>query len=734
MSNLTLALRTAQSGLLANQQALDITARNISNANTAGYSRKVVGFENSALVGAGSGVQVAQLQRSIDEGLLKSFRQESSDLNALSSQTSFWDRLQDLFGTPEANSSISSTVQSLTDAMESLSLSPNDSLEHTEVVRRAQDLTEQLQQMSQTIQELRLQADQKLSEVATEINSLVGEIDTLNDDIIASGSVNLETSDLKDQRDIKVSRLSELIDIRYFERSDGDIVVFTSNGRTLVDTVPPDVSHSSASGVTPTTTHSSGGFGGFFIGDSSNPANDATTDIRSGTAKGLIDMRDSILPNLQSQLDELGAQLRDTMNLVNNRGVSFPGAQEYNGTRSFTEPTTQTIKLDPTGSVDDVKIILFDGSGDQSQSTTLNTIMTGAGFSSRGSSNDWQIDDVASTMQSWLRNNGAASATVSASSGKMLISLNTSSVNLAFRDETATANGSTAGDAEIAYDSNGDGVTDETAHGFSNFFGLNDMFTDNLADNVWESNVLASTFTSTAATLTFRVANGSIGTLNIAAGSTLEQIATQISNVGGTFSQTIKAAVITDGSGVRLRLSHDNGSSMQITQAAGNTFLTDTGIDVADVRVASSLQVREDLLTTPGKLSTGTPQWDSTLGVAGEYRMGIADQTIATAMADAMNSNTTFKVTGGLPTVSMSFAERAAAIVATNSSLASTQDRNTTSQQSLTESLSHQFESLRGVNMDEELANLIVFQQAYGAAARIISTIQSMFDSLERIL
>lgn len=734
MSNLTLALRTAQSGLLANQQALDITARNISNANTAGYSRKVVGFENSALVGAGSGVQVAQLQRSIDEGLLKSFRQESSDLNALSSQTSFWDRLQDLFGTPEANSSISSTVQSLTDAMESLSLSPNDSLEHTEVVRRAQDLTEQLQQMSQTIQELRLQADQKLSEVATEINSLVGEIDTLNDDIIASGSVNLETSDLKDQRDIKVSRLSELIDIRYFERSDGDIVVFTSNGRTLVDTVPPDVSHSSASGVTPTTTHSSGGFGSFFIGDSSNPANDATTDIRSGTAKGLIDMRDSILPNLQSQLDELGAQLRDTMNLVNNRGVSFPGAQEYNGTRSFTEPTTQTIKLDPTGSVDDVKIILFDGSGDQSQSTTLNTIMTGAGFSSRGSSNDWQINDVASTMQSWLRNNGAASATVSASSGKMLISLNTSSVNLAFRDETATANGSTAGDAEIAYDSNGDGVTDETAHGFSNFFGLNDMFTDNLADNIWESNVLASTFTSTAATLTFRDANGSIGTLNIAAGSTLGQIATQISNVGGTFSQTIKAAVITDGSGVRLRLSHDNGSSMQITQAAGNTFLTDTGIDVADVRVASSLQVREDLLTTPGKLSTGTPQWDSTLGVAGEYRMGVADQTIATAMADAMNSNTTFKVTGGLPTVSMSFAERAAAIVATNSSLASTQDRNTTSQQSLTESLSHQFESLRGVNMDEELANLIVFQQAYGAAARIISTIQSMFDSLERIL
>ncbi len=734
MGSLTLALRTAQSGLLANQQALDITSRNISNVNTAGYSRKIVAFENSALVGAGSGVNVSQIQRTIDQGLLKSLRIESSQLNGLSSQTTFWNRLQDLFGTPEANSSISSTVQSFADAIESLSVSPNNTLEHTEVVRRAQDLTAQLQQMSQSIQELRLQADQKLTAVATEINSLVTDIDTLNDDIIASGSVNHETSDLQDQRDIKVSRLAELIDIRYFERSDGDVVIFTSGGRTLVDTVPPSVTHLSASSVTPTSTHSGGNFSGFFIGTSANPANDATTDIRDGTAKGLIDIRDTILPNLQSQLDELAARLRDTVNQVHNRGVSFPGAQEYNGTRAFTEPTTQTIKLDPTNSVDDVKFILFDNNGDQSRSTSLNTIMTGAGFSSRGASSDWQINDVAATMQSWLRNNGAASATVSATSGKMLISLNTTSLNLAIRDETASTNGSTSGDAEIAYDSNGDGVTDETVQGFSNFFGLNDMFVDNLADNVWESDVLASSYTATASTLTFRDATGSIGTLTITAGSSLSDIATQVSNVGGTFSQTIKATVITDGSGIRLRFSHDSGSSMQITQATGNTFLTNAGIDVADVRVSSTLQVRSDILTTPAKLSVGAPQWDSSRGVAGEYIMGVADQTIATAMAEAMNGATSFKVSGGLPTVSTSFAERAASIVATNASLASTHERNEKSQKSLTDSLSNQFESLRGVNMDEELANLIVFEQAYGASARIISTIQRMFEALDRVI
>ena len=114
--------------------------------------------------------------------------------------------------------------------------------------------------------------------------------------------------------------------------------------------------------------------------------------------------------------------------------------------------------------------------------------------------------------------------------------------------------------------------------------------------------------------------------------------------------------------------------------------------------------------------------------------MSVADETIAKAMAEAINAPTSFKVSGALPNVSTSFAERASAIVATNASLASTHERNAEAQQSLTESLERQFESERGVNLDEEMANLIVFEQAFSAAARIISTIQRMFEALERVI
>ncbi len=55
-------------------------------------------------------------------------------------------------------------------------------------------------------------------------------------------------------------------------------------------------------------------------------------------------------------------------------------------------------------------------------------------------------------------------------------------------------------------------------------------------------------------------------------------------------------------------------------------------------------------------------------------------------------------------------------------------------QGSLVESLQHKSNSISGVNLDEEMADLILFEQAYSAAARVFSAVQSMFDDLESII
>ncbi|MCH7487430.1 MAG: flagellar hook-associated protein FlgK [Proteobacteria bacterium] len=833
-SSLTQALRTAQSGLLVNQAALNAVANNIANVNTKGYSRKTVNFEQRVVDGAGAGVQLSELTRQIDEGLLKSLRLELSNFSSLDVQRSFYDRLQDLFGAPADNASISHIVSDFTAALESLAIAPNKTLELSEVLRQAQNTTLKLQAMSTTIQELRQQADNSIANIVTEINTLVTRIGEFNDTLVRNSATNRDVTDLKDQRDQALDRLAELIDIRYFVRGDGDVVVFTSDGRTLVDNIPATLTHRAASTVSATSSHNEGNIGGIFVG-TEIAGNDITNEIKSGQLKGLIELRDSVLPDLQIQIDEMAAQIRDTFNQIHNSGAPYPGMQSMTGSRTFVSPSTQTMTLDPTNGADDVTIALFDSNGDQKAATTLDTIMTSAiyGSGAQNSHGAWTITEVAATLQDWLRANGASAATASVNSaGKFSIELNAPSLNLAFRDETESADGSARGDAVIGFNSGGlpqvtiagtvetgdtysvtingtkvtytvgggdttladvrnglfaainangtintvvtaaagtndgeititadtagatftitasatnNGVSadnsavvtpgggiDETVSGFSYFLGLNDFFVDGLPENIHQTDVLASAFLTTAATLTFNDSTGVLtgSPLAIAAGSSLSTIATLITNN----VTNVTAKVVPDGSGVRLRISHDKGIDLVLTQASGDTLLTDMGMHVADVRVASVLAVRSDIIATPSRMSRGAMQWNADLGAAGEYFRSVGDDTVINDLAEKLNSTVAFKQAGGLSDTTTTFGEYASSILARNASLSNTNKINRELQKSLADSLQLKSDNVRGVNLDEEMSQLILFEQAYIAAARIITVVQNMFDALDRAI
>ena len=733
--DLTLALRTVQSGLLTSQSALNTVSNNIANVNTPEYSRKIVDLKTLVLSGTGAGVEVSGVSRQVDEGLLRSLRLESGTFNGFDSQISIYDRLQDLFGAPADNNSFAHVTQEFAEAAELLVVSPNRSIEQSSLVRWAQQLTESLHTMSTTIQELRVQADIAIGEHKDRINQLIERISELNDSLIASRSVGRDISDFKDQRDAVVDELASLIDIRYFFRSDGDIVIYTSSGRTLVDKIPGVLSHDVASTISETMSHSGGQIDGLYIGDKV-AGNDLTNSILGGKLKGLIEARDQILPKLQSELDHFAAMIRDTVNQVHNRGVPFPGMQSMTGTRTFIAPATQTIRLDPTNSVDDVTIALFNSTGDQQAVTTLNTVMTSvtASLGAQASRGPWTINNVATKLQDWLRDNGAANATVAVNTdGKFAINLSQPSLNLAFRDQTATANGSTHQDAEIGFNADGDAVPtiDETVYGFSNFFGLNDFYTDNLADNIHDSDVITGTFSSGAATLAFRDSTGALtgSPLAIPAGTSLQGIADLINNNVSTLS----AALIPDGAGQRLRISHDTGKSFTITQTTGS-LLTTLGMRVADIRTATALTVRSDIVLTPSLISRGTMQWDSALGAAGLYFTSLGDDSAALQLAQALNANVAFKTTGHLGALTTSFTGYATQVLAENSNRADNNASDADLSKLMFDSLKTKSDNVRGVNLDEEMSSLLLFQQSYSAAARVYTAIQRMFDALNNIV
>src|SRR3989338_2842087 len=295
MSALTLSLLTAQSGLTVNQAAMDATAENIANANAADYTRKAVTMEQRVVAGVGAGVQLGELKRQIDEGLLKSMRLEMADLCKLDVQTDFYERIQYTFGSPEDNTSIAHIANQFNGALEAMALSPDSVLQQSEVLRWANELEVKSQDMTSTIQELRMQADNDIATAVGEINTLILSIRDYNDLLISSKAVNREVSDIMDQRDKAMNRLSELIDSRYYFRGDGDMVVFTASGRTLVDNIPATLVHTAVGTSSPTTTHADGSISGIYIGEKI-AANDITEDIGSGALSGLITLRDDVLP------------------------------------------------------------------------------------------------------------------------------------------------------------------------------------------------------------------------------------------------------------------------------------------------------------------------------------------------------------------------------------------------------------------------------------------------------
>jgi len=213
MGSLTVALRAAQSGLLSTQSAVDATAKNIANVNTEGYSRKIVNFDNRVLAGQGSGVEISAFSRAIDDGLVEDLRRELSEMKKLDTQLPYYERIQNLFGAPGDNTSISHIIGEFEQAAEALALSPDKTLEQNELVRYASEVALKLQGMTQEIQALRAQADQDIEDVVNQINSLTGEIADANDQIIRSEAISNDITDLEDKRDLALTRLSELVEI-----------------------------------------------------------------------------------------------------------------------------------------------------------------------------------------------------------------------------------------------------------------------------------------------------------------------------------------------------------------------------------------------------------------------------------------------------------------------------------------------------------------------------------------
>lgn len=324
------ALNSAISGLKISQAMLDNTARNTANVSTEGYTRKILPVKTLVAGSTVIGARTCELVRNVDEALLKDQWDQTSITNFLGTKESYLNRLQEIHGTPDSETSIAASLSELSQAFSELSATPESQVLHSLVVNSAATLSTQFQNLSQNITDLRNDTQSHISQTVDSINTVLNSIAKLNRAIAQQNYSGRSDVDLLDERDTMVKELSQYLSISYYTRNDGVMVVQTAKGELLADTDPRELRFNAT--TLNYDSHNGATFnGGIYLG---------TTDIISSTLGGelgaLVSLRDDELPTQQAQLDELAFRMAQRL--------------ENQGLQLFVDNRTDDMPVDAAGS------------------------------------------------------------------------------------------------------------------------------------------------------------------------------------------------------------------------------------------------------------------------------------------------------------------------------------------------------------------------------------------------
>ncbi len=700
--SLTLALRTALSGLSASQSALQVTSNNITNVNTEGFTRKKISLETRILAGQGAGVQVAAIDRVVDDFLLGQIRDEQSVLGNFTVREQFLSEIEALFGTPDNDRSISRAIDNLKNALEALSVTPETEANRFNAVNEARKLALQINELSDTVQRLRLKADKEITTATQTINSQVKIIADLNVRIGRAAGLNQPFGDLLDQRDAALEKLTKEMDVKILFDSNDQVSILTNTGRNILTvSIQDELSHTSAAQMDaslnylePGDADYPGSITGIFLGtpDTTAGSNDITNEIKSGRLKALIDLRDELLPNLQAELDRLSQDLMLKINASHNEGTAFPPPSKLTGTHSFVSGDV----LSASGTVRIAVLNQSDGTVVESADISLGSITT--------------VGALVTAINSALTN---ATASLD-SDGKLVISANNSGQGIAINESTSSVT-----------------VVGSTTRKFSHYFGLNDFFVADVTTSDYNGFASAQQTSSTTAlglsgTLTFEGAFGST-TVTYSSTDTLDGIASSINSNTTLSAQNIKASVINDGTGRRLLIRDSDKNNFLITDSG--SLLSTLNVVDDNTGISKVLEVRSDIVATPSLMARGQLNSATTLS-AGDDGITVGDGTTANALAGIFDTDISFTSAGGISATTTTLSRYAAQILSVHATLTFEAKSQLEFNQQFIENLQFRSAAVSGVNVDEELSNLVIFEQAFNASARIVSTASDMLREL----
>ncbi|WP_292172739.1 flagellar hook-associated protein FlgK, partial [Mesorhizobium sp.] len=292
--SLTSALSIAQSALLTTSKQTSIVSRNVADASNSDYARRTAVVTSTA-----PGARSVEIQRAANDLL---FRQNLSALSAWSGQSALYsgmDQLELAVNGVDNASSPSTAIANLQQALQLYATTPSNQNLGASVIDAARDVVRSLNDGTRAIQDFRTQTDGQIATAVDDLNKLLSQFQDANKAVISGTRSGTDVSDALDQRDAILKKIAEYVPVSTFTRGDNDMVITTTDGTTLFETVPRSVTFTPSSGYT-------AGTPGNTISIDNVPLSAGSGGNTSAVGKlaGLITLRDGVAATMQSQLDE----------------------------------------------------------------------------------------------------------------------------------------------------------------------------------------------------------------------------------------------------------------------------------------------------------------------------------------------------------------------------------------------------------------------------------------------
>ncbi len=341
-------LNIARSGLFASQRALHVTGHNIANANTPGFTRQrlnVVSSNPMTLPGGqgmlGAGVDTQSITQLRDAFLDYKIRQEMTTGGEWSVRAEMLQQIEAIFNEP-SESGIRKVLDDFFNSVQQLSKGEDsdDLTVRAELRQRAIALTKTINHMYSQLQDMQQNIDFDVRTTVEQINGYAEQIAALNRQIFFAEMDGSHANDLRDQRNLLIDRLSELVDIEVQDvpivgSKDGATTLrILINGDPLVDhldynqlmLVQRDTKNNYLDGINLVDVH--------WVNKKTGQAG-AKIRCQSGQLKALLDMRDNIdgtekgIPYYMDQLNRFTTVFAARFNMQHGQGYGLSGAGNH---------------------------------------------------------------------------------------------------------------------------------------------------------------------------------------------------------------------------------------------------------------------------------------------------------------------------------------------------------------------------------------------------------------------